>query len=78
MSLAKTDIESKIYRRVQTVWKSFRERKVALINNKPLRWKRKLYSQCIFSAMTHASETWTVTKASKSRQPLLTEQWKEQ
>ena len=58
---------NEINRRIQAGWKSFNDHKIVLKSNAPNSLKKKLYNQCVLSAMSYASDIWTLAKALERR-----------
>ena len=61
ISLQETN-QGEIKRRIQHRWAAFNKLSNILRSNLPINLKRKLFNQCVLSAMTYTSETWTLSK----------------
>ncbi|KAK0425018.1 hypothetical protein QR680_008985 [Steinernema hermaphroditum] len=62
------DHYKEITRRIQSGWNVFRRYKDFLTSRSVLmRWKRRLFDQCVLPAMLYGSETWSLTKLAQKR-----------
>ncbi|KAK0422441.1 hypothetical protein QR680_007575 [Steinernema hermaphroditum] len=62
------DHYKEITRRIQSGWNVFRRYTDFLTSRSVLmRWKRRLFDQCVLPAMLYGSETWSLTKSARKR-----------
>jgi hypothetical protein len=63
----KNDMTDEIKRRIAAGWGAFAKYRDILKSNIPMSLKRKVYNQCIQTAMTYGCQTWAVTKRMQDR-----------
>lgn len=61
------DKTDEIKRRIVAGWMAFNKNRDILKSSVPMCLKRKVYNQCVMTAMTYGSQTWAITKRMQER-----------
>ena len=63
----KNDKSDEIKRRIIAGWVAFNKYRDIMKSKIPICLKRKVYNQCVLTAMTYGSQTWAITKRMQER-----------
>ena len=61
------DKADEIKRRIVAGWTAFNKNRDIMKSKVPMCLKRKVYNQCVLTAMTYGSQTWAITKRMQER-----------